>query len=185
MRVPGEVKVFWGGMFSGKTTALIEELLSAGDGAICFKPKVDTRWDKHTIRTHSGLEFPVTPVERPSHIIGLLDSSITTVGIDEASLFLDDDSLIPTIEVIRDLGFNVVVSGLDKDRNGKPFGQMPLIAAIADQAVKLRARCNDCGNLASYSFLKGKDSDSIIRVGGEDEYEPLCRPCYYNKLTTN
>lgn len=173
----GEVKVYMGSMFAGKTTKLVDDLILAGEGSICFKPKVDDRAGDDSISTHDGIEFPATPVEQASMILYLLDSEITTVGIEEASLFLDDPTLIPTIETLREMGFNVVITGLDLDSDGKPFGQMPEIAILSDECIKLRTNCVHCGSKASLSKFKG-NKDSVVAVGGEEAYEPVCRNCY-------
>jgi thymidine kinase len=179
MKPIGEVTVYWGSMFSGKTTKLIVDLVMAEEGAICFKPATDNR-DGEVIRTHDGIEFPVTTVESASEILFLLDSEITTIGIEEASLFLDDPTLLPTIELLRTLGYRVIITGLDLTAEGRPFGQMPEVAAIADNCHKFRTDCVDCGEKASISHFKGTKTE-VVKVGGAKEYEPLCRNCWVKK----
>lgn len=147
----GELKVYWGSMFSGKTSQLIKDLMQEGTGSICFKPTNDDR-DEDVIRTHDGIEFPATPIYQASMIFMLLDEEVTTIGIEEASLFLDDPTLIPTVETLRDMGYKVIVTGLDLTAEDVPFGQMPYIAALADECIKFRAKCADCGEKASNSF---------------------------------
>lgn len=170
----GEITVFWGTMFTGKSTNLIANLKEAGDGAICFKPVNDDRDAPDIIKTHDGMIYPVTRVEKASEILLYVHPGLTTVGIEEASLFFDDPTLIPTITTLRDIGINVYVTGLDMDRHGIPFGQMPQIAAIADNCFKLRTRCS-CGAFASLNYYKG---DGTTFVARDDMYEPLCRTCY-------
>lgn len=176
MRIIGEIDFYWGTMFTGKTSRLIEELAKAGEKAMCFKPKADTR-DDGVIRTHDGTEFPVTQVRNAIDILPLLSEDITTVGIDEISLFGDDPSLIGTLELLRMLGYKVIATGLDRDYEDMPFGQSGMVATIADNCYKLRVKCGKCGErLASISHLKDKDADS--HIGGSEKYIPLCRQCY-------
>jgi len=182
MKKIGEITLYWGSMFTGKTTKLIEELIKAGEGAICFKPIIDNRFENEVIKTHNGHEFPATAIKQASEIFLLINKDIQLIGIDEVSLFGNDRTLIPTIETLRDIGYNIVLSGLDMDRHGKPFGQMPAIAAIADNVFKLRTICASCGDKASISSLKTNDTDSLVLIGGENEYEPLCRTCYSKRL---
>ena len=174
----GEVSLFWGGMFTGKTTLLIKTLIKAGTGAICFKPSVDTRADDGVVRTHDGDEFPATAVEEASQILFLLDSEITTIGIEEASLFGSDPTLIPTIVTLRDMGYNVVISGLDRDRYDQPFGQMAEIASLADGCIKLRTKCHECDEWASLPYYNGEKQKDLVVVGGSELYTPLCRTCF-------
>lgn len=176
MRQVGELTVYWGSMFSGKTSKLIADLVMAGEGSICFKPSNDVR-DDEVVRTHDGFEFPATAVDSASMIFMLLDSEITTIGIEEASLFLDDPTLIPTLDTLREMGYRVIVTGLDLTAEGEPFGQMPQVAAIADNAIKFRAKCAKCSEKASISHFKGGQK-SLVEVGGADKYEPLCRECW-------
>jgi thymidine kinase len=180
VRKVGSIKVYWGSMFSQKTTHLIRDLQSAGEGAVCFKPATDNRDAVDIIRTHDGTEFPAVTVDEAWQIMWLLDDTTTHIGIEEASLFLDDPSLIPTIEMLRDMGYHVIVTGLDLTAEGAPFGQMPIIAAIADECIKLRATCADCGNPASISHYKGRKK-GVVAIGGANLYEPLCRDCWTKK----
>lgn len=182
MKNIGTLAVYWGSMFSGKTSALIEDLLAVGTGAICFKPAVDNRDSVDLIKTHDGIEFPATTVDEASQILYLLDSEITTIGIEEASLFMDDPTLVPTIEVLRNMGYDVIVTGLDMTAEGKPFGQMPTIAAISDDCYKFNTTCVSCKETgvikwANMSHFKGGQKETV-EVGGSDKYEPLCRECW-------
>jgi thymidine kinase len=52
---------------------------------------------------------------------------------------------------LADSGHEVIVSGLDMDFRGHPFGPMPILLAEADEVVKLRAICARCGRDASHS----------------------------------
>lgn len=179
MKKVGELKVYWGSMFSGKTSQLIKDLMEDGTGSICFKPSNDNR-DDDVVRTHDGIEFPATPIYSASMIFMLLDDEITTIGIEEASLFLDDPTLILTIETLRDMGYKVIVTGLDLTAEDVPFGQMPYIAALADECVKFRATCADCGEKASNSYYMGEKKE-LVEIGGKEKYKPLCRSCYITK----
>lgn len=174
----GTVKVYWGTMFAGKTTKLINDLIQAGDGAICFKPKQDTRYEEGIIRTHDGAEFPAIVVENAEELFKLVLADlnrITTVGIEEASLFSDDEMLVDVVRKLRELGKNVIITGLDMDVHGEPFGAMPYLAAIADECYKLKAICS-CGKPASNQIYFGTDGNMI---GGSDKYKPACWQCYY------
>lgn len=176
MKRMGEVTLYWGTMFAGKSTRLITDLLRAGDGAICFKPATDTRDAKDVIVTHDGIEFPVTTVRRASEMFLYLEPRITTIGIEEVSLFYDDPTLLPTIKALRDMGYDLVMTGIDRNLKDEPFCQMGEVACLADNAIKLRATCIECGAPASMNYFKGEDKTNLI--GRADKWDALCRTCY-------
>jgi len=66
---------------------------------------------------------------------------------------------------------------LNMDYEGKPFGPMPYLLAIAEFVTKLHAICTKSGMLASYS-QRVIDSDSQVLVGEYDAYEPRARHCF-------
>jgi len=81
------------------------------------------------------------------------------------------------IEVIQDLarrGCRVIVTGLDKDYLGRPFGPMPQILAIAEDVTKLKAVCRVCGEDAYFSQRMVK-VEGLVVVGGKDAYQARCR----------
>lgn len=175
----GEITLYWGTMYSGKTSALINDLIKAGEGAICFKPLIDNRYSNDCVVSHDGIEFPATPIQKASEIFLLLDNKITTIGIDEASLFENDPTFVPTVLKLRDMGYHVILSGLDRTSEDTIFTAMSYLASMADNCVKLRTKCSDCKtNLATISFYIGSEpKTSAIKVGGIGEYIPLCRSC--------
>jgi len=175
----GEITLYWGTMFSGKTTRLINDLIKADKGAICFKPLIDNRYSNDSIVSHDGLEFPATPIKQASEIFLLLTNDITTIGIDEVSLFENDLTLIPTIITLRDIGFNIILAGLDRTSEDRIFTNMAYLSAIADNCIKVRTICESCHkNLATISFYIGDEPKTgDIKVGGSSDYKALCRAC--------
>jgi thymidine kinase len=102
------------------------------------------------------------------------------VAIDEAQFF--DTELPAMCEVLADEGRSVLVSGLDRDFLGRPFGPMPALLALADQVTKLTAICTVCGADATRTqrLVAGRPAasdDPLIVVGGmhDDRYEARCR----------
>ena len=69
------------------------------------------------------------------------------------------------------------------DYQGKPFGPMPQLLAIADYITKLHAICVVCGNIASMSYRKSNQEGQVM-LGEKDIYEPRCRICYHKEITT-
>lgn len=174
---PGRIEVVCGSMFSGKTEELIRRMKGAKfakQKVEIFKPSLDTRYSDVDVVSHDQHSIPSTPIDSSS-TIALLSSDIDVVGIDEAQ-FLDDG----VVDVCNDLanrGVRVIVAGLDMDFQGKPFGPMPALCAIAGEVTKVHAICVKCGALA-YISHRLVANDKRVLLGEQMEYEPLCRECY-------
>ena len=86
------------------------------------------------------------------------------------------------VDICRELLLNdkrVIVAGLDRDSNAKPFGPMPQLLAHADYITKLNAICVKCGDVATFSYRISKDKKQIV-VGETEKYEARCIFCFYN-----
>jgi len=173
----GWIEVVCGCMFSGKTEELIRRLKRAkiaNQKVEIFKPQLDTRYHETKIVSHDENAIHSTPVSNSQNIL-LMVKDIEVVGIDEAQFF---DAELPYVcEKLAAGGTRVIVAGLDMDFSAKPFGPMPQLLARAEYVTKVHAICVVCGNLASYSFRKTKNDETVL-LGEKDHYEPRCRNCY-------
>ncbi|GAB3933320.1 thymidine kinase [Mucilaginibacter myungsuensis] len=173
----GSIEVVCGSMFSGKTEELIRRLRRAQIARLnveIFKPRTDTRYHETEVVSHNQNSIPSTPVENSSAIL-LLGSHVQVVGIDEAQFF--DDELPYVCNRLANKGVRVIIAGLDMDFQGKPFGPMPALMAMAESVTKVHAVCVRCGNPALYSY-RLVPSDTKILLGEKESYEPRCRQCY-------
>jgi thymidine kinase len=180
----GWIEVICGSMFSGKTEELIRRLKRARIANLrveIFKPAIDVRYDEMQIVSHDANAIQSTPIDNSQKIL-LLANDVDVVGIDEAQFF--DDQIVHVCQELANRGTRVIVAGLDMDYMGQPFGQMPFLLSIADYITKLHAICVECGTIASFSYRIGK-SDQQIMLGEKDEYQPLCRKHYYEKMNHN
>jgi len=185
-KLPVILKAHTGPMFSGKTAGLSVDIFKAmlvGMNVKVFSPVIDTRGRINIIKAPNGAEIETIPLESISDIYKHLDGSEDLVAIDEVQFFIEE----PTVFVINDLLKNhnvpVYVAGLDMDCLGKPFGAVPFLLAMADEIVKYKAVCIECGQPAIFEFKRGNiaEDEEIIDVGGIDKYIPLCRSCFYEK----
>lgn len=173
----GSIEVICGSMFSGKTEELIRRLKRAQfakQNVEIFKPKIDTRYHEMEVVSHDANAIMSTPVPTSSNIL-LLANDVDVVAIDEAQFF--DMELVGVCNQLANSGVRVIVAGLDMDFEGKPFGPMPQLMAVAEHVTKVHAICMECGALATYSFRKSADK-SLVMLGENESYEPLCRECY-------
>ena len=171
------IEVICGSMFSGKTEELIRRLKRAQIANLkteIFKPAIDTRYDEMNVVSHDETTIIAQPVQHSQNILLLADDA-DVIGIDEVQFF--DNGIVNVCEQLALNGTRVIVAGLDMDFTGKPFGPVPQLLAIADYITKLHAICVHCGNIASISYRKTKQSGQVV-IGELDVYEPRCRVCY-------
>jgi len=175
----GSIEVICGCMFSGKTEELIRRIRRvtiAKQKVEIFKPVVDTRYDKENVVSHNKTVVKSTPVQYASDII-LLSGESDVIGIDEAQFF--DQEIVDVCRKLANSGKRVIVSGLDMDANGEPFGPMPYLLAIAEFVTKLHAICAVSGSLASFTY-KLTDSQKTVELGETDIYQARNRK-YFNE----
>jgi thymidine kinase len=190
MKRAGSVHVITGCMFSGKTEELLRQLRRAsvgGRSVLLVRPAADTRSSSEIAESRSGASFACITI-RPAHDIyaAVAASPCEVVAIDEAEMF--DDQLADVAEGLASDGYEVIVSGLDTDFAGRPFGAMPTLLAQADSVAKLTAICTfpGCGAEATRTqrLVNNQPAavdDPLIVIGGTedrrepDRYEARCR----------
>jgi len=174
----GWIEVISGSMFSGKTEELIRRLnrakLAKQDLEI-FKPALDTRFHEIDVVSHDENAIRSTPVQF-AHDILLLAGNSDVIGIDEAQFF--DDGLPMVCNQLASQGKRIIVAGLDMDFEGKPFGTVPELMAMAEFVTKVHAICMRCGSLASYSYRLSAEKSKVM-LGEKTEYEARCRSCFF------
>jgi len=173
----GWIEVISGCMFSGKTEELIRRLnraIIAKQRVEIFKPVIDKRFHHEQIVSHNENAIRSTPVNFANDIF-LLAGDCDVVGIDEAQFF--DQSIVEVCNTLANNGKRIIVAGLDMDYEGKPFGPMPDLLAIAEFVTKVHAICAQTGELASFSF-RLSDNDSQVMLGEKGEYEARSRRAF-------
>jgi len=177
-RHTGWIEVICGPMFSGKTEELIRRLRLAQiakQRVQIFKASLDKRYHDEFITSHSDQKFICTPISAAQEILDHIKDSTRVVGIDEAQFFEDD--LVQVCDKLANRGLRVVVSGLDQDFLGKPFGPMPKLLSIAESILKLKAVCMMCGGQATKSQRLVSNEEQVV-VGSGESYEARCRTCF-------
>jgi thymidine kinase len=177
----GSIEVITGSMFCGKTDELIRRLRRATiarQKVQVFKPAIDNRYAVEKVTSHAGSEYEALPIQHARQILESLQDDTTVVGIDEAQFF--DGEVIPISKELANRGLRVIVTGLDTDFRGEPFGPMPVLMAEAEVVDKLHAICMVCGESASRTqrLVNGKPArydDPIVIVGASEMYEARCR----------
>ncbi len=180
----GLLEVIAGCMFSGKTLELIRRLDQeryAGASSQVFKPALDDRYDADDVASHRETRVKANPVADVRKIPEMLRSETTVIGIDEVQFF--GAEIASLAEGWVNAGRHVILTGLDLDFLGRPFGPMPLLLAQADRLAKLAASCQfpGCGSrqaTRTQRLVNGapaRPEDPLVVVGGSALYQARCR----------
>ena len=180
----GKLTVICGSMFAGKSEELIRlarRALYARKKVQVFKPAIDNRYDESNVVTHLGVAHNAVAVKSVRDLCTKIDADTEIVLIEEAQFF--DETLADVAVKLADEGREVILAGLDQDFRREPFGPMSRLLAVADEVVKLRAICMNCGQPASHTYrvIDGKPAhwdDPIVLIGATEAYEARCRNCY-------
>ncbi|KAK8588544.1 hypothetical protein V6N13_087453 [Hibiscus sabdariffa] len=183
-RASGEIHVFIGPMFAGKTTSLLRRIKSEsnnGRNVAMIKSSKDTRYAINSVVTHDGVKFPCWALPDLTSFRQKIGEDayekLDVIGIDEAQFFED---LYDFCCKAADMdGKTIILAGLDGDYLRKSFGSVLDIIPLADTVTKLTARCEVCGKKAFFTFRKTAATETEL-IGGADVYMPLCRQHYIN-----
>ena len=177
----GWIEVISGCMISGKTEELIRRLnraIIAKQKFEIFKPVLDKRYHHENIVSHNETSIRSTAVNF-AHDIILLAGNCDVVGIDEAQFF--DSAIVEVCNTLANQGKRVIVAGLDMEFEGKPFGPMPYLLAVAEYVTKVHAICAQTGSLASFSYRLTGD-DRQVMLGEKAEYEARSRKAFMDGM---
>ncbi len=180
----GTLIVITGSMFAGKSEELIRQVrraLYARKKVQVFKSALDNRWDSAAIATHNGVRFEAIPVSSSGDLERLVEPDTEVVAIEEIQFF--DEGIVALCDRWANEGRTVIAAGLDQDFRGQPFGFMPILLALADEVIKLRAICARCGQPASKTqrLVDGRPAswdEPTILIGAAERYEARCRRCH-------
>lgn len=179
------ITIYYGPMFSGKTTRLIQLIKrKSPEECLIIKPQIDDRYHIDRIVSHNNVSVAAKAVKSlDDALIRKSKNGCRYIFIDEGHMF--GDQLIPFITKTRATGYHVFVSAVEKVFDGSDFQCIKEVIAIADWAHHKQGKCSRCDNKSFYSHLKtqpGTSNGNGIIVGGAELYEPLCEECF-NKIT--
>lgn len=183
-REPGEISLFVGPMFSGKTTRMLgAAVVATYSGAdVCV-----VKWEGDTrpgVATHSGLAAEEAPpsaergglrLARAARLADLGPFAEGVVGVDEGQFFPD---LAETAAAWARAGKTVFVAALDADFRGRPFEQVSLLLPESDRVEKCRGYCMACRRRRALFSQRLGGGRGLIEIGAADRYRAVCRACY-------
>ncbi len=187
----GRLHIYFGSMFSGKTTKVIREIVTCYDvglSVLYINSSKDSRNsnDDHVSSHHSMFN------KLPSNINAIKTDLLTKVnvekydviGIDEGQFFND---IVPTVRkwVLKNNKM-VIIGSLDGTFDIQPFGHVHELICLAEKVKKLPARCMNCLNnsrkstkmtLAYFTHRISEEKDNVL-IGGADKYMAVCLSCH-------
>lgn len=169
-----------GTMYAGKTTELIRRVRTfvlAKRTATVFQPHVAQRFtEDEVIMSHDGVRFEAIHTDNPMEILWYAEMhKPSVIAIDEVQFY--DAALVDVVQELANRGHYLILAGLSQTSEGKSFGIMPSLLAIADNITSVYGVCVVCGEPATKSFaLRAKTED--VSVGAGDKYEARCRKCW-------
>lgn len=187
----GYLKVYIGCMFSGKTTALLNETEKykvVTENVLVVNHNFDAirnaNENASCIVSHTGRKDGCVMVSKLGDILKLEQyKRASVVIIDEGQFYPDLYEILK--KELQSTKKRFIVGGLSGDFNMRPIGQMIDLIPLADEIVKLEAYCVYCrnGNKASFTRRIIKDTQTIV-IGKGDIYVPVCRH-HHNQLNKN
>ena len=191
--MPGKLEMIVGPMRSNKTAELLRRIETRREYAkqhvMLLKPSADTKAAAGLVesRNRNGcgkMEAVEFPSANPWTVLPVIEDTEQRIGKRIECIALDEDQFVQDLfqftKRLLDLGYDVMVSGLELDFRGMPFGEMLdlswLVRTYAGNVTELVAYCS-CGAKALYPqrLLDGRPADyssPIIMAG--DNYEPRC-----------
>lgn len=173
------IHLITGCMFSGKTTALINEAKMnklLNKKVLMINYILDTRYsDSDKMVTHDLISVDCLPVEK-NLLKCAISTDIDVICINEGQFF---ENLVYFCVGMCNIGKEIYVSGLDGDYLKRPFGEILNLIPHCDTVTKMYALCMNCKNGTKACFTKKMtNSDSLIEIGSSEMYMPVCRKCY-------
>jgi thymidine kinase len=178
------LEIIIGPMFSSKTTALLEIYKKC---KFCNIPvsiinhTSDVRYHDSMLSSHDKVIAPCLQAYKLQDIWienkSLRDSDVILINEGQ---FFDD-----LYEVVLDmLKYNkkVYICGLDGDFERNKFGKILDLIPHCDNIYKLKSICSICkdGTLGIFSMRLTNETEQT--VVGSDNYIPVCRKCYCDKM---
>lgn len=174
------VTLFGGPMFGGKSTELIRMIDRAQRGnkrVLSIKSSVDDRNGRDDlIHSHNDQTAPALVITRLAEVPPEDAARADVIAIDEGQFFADLDA---HCDAWAAAGKRVYVAALLSDADQNPWPAVVPVAAKATHIEMCLAVCAMCGSdEAPFTVRRpGFRADSIVAVGGADEYRSVCRAC--------
>lgn len=182
----GNLTVYVGPMFAGKTNELVREILfrtyfGGPARASIYKISFDDRCKDECLMSHDGLRAEAKTITASSEII---TDAAGWAFFDEVQFFTEPNfsgEFIQSIRTLRENGVDVFCAGLDMDYLGRAFEVTSLLMAEASSIIRLTADCEHCAAPATHTARCDPDPDRFV-LGASETYSPMCAEHWFTDL---
>lgn len=187
----GRIEVIMGPMFAGKSTSMMRRVKMyrhARKKCLVLKPKMDDRHTdedgkpKEQVITHDGYEMDAMVCEKINDAFPFClgpEDRHDVVAIDEGQFFPD---LAKNCDTLANFGMIVIVACLSGSIDREFFGGVDALIPLADKVTMVRGVCSVCCKNKA-PFTKERKAGTVgptkIKVGGAEDYIPVCRECLF------
>ncbi len=185
----GWIEVICGCMFAGKTEELIRRIktLQYGKKNIkVFKPRIDDRYSKTEIASHSGYRVECICIDNAKDILNHLEGNEDVIAVDEVQ-FLEKEQIDQLLQVVIKFDIPVICYGLRLDFKGNGFPGSTRLLEISHTIEEMKTICK-CGRKAMYNarMVNGvfTTEGEQVAIDGENNitYEAVCPHCFYKNV---
>ncbi|MHA7966059.1 thymidine kinase [Paenibacillus sp. CAU 1782] len=182
----------YGTMNSGKSFEIIKvahNYEEQGKRVLIYSPAIGARGNADRVGSRVGFEREAIPVENDTNLFQNVQAQVAAAGriycvlIDEAQ-FLKRHHILELTRVVDELDVPVMAFGLKNDFQNQLFEGSYNLLVQADKIEEIKTICWYCDRKATMviRFRDGQavDSGEQIQIGGNEDYKPVCRKCYYS-----
>lgn len=176
----GDLILYCGPMFAGKTTKLIQTFNNSPEDSIAIRPAYDTRWD--ILSSHNGEEIKSITIANLEELKFYMDNNphIKNYLFDEIHFFTEPlfkGDIVDFFQNMNHQGLNIYAFGLDYNWKGEWFDLTYKIEQTATHVYKLKGICYFCGKVSERT-KKVCNTGGIFDIGADNLYKPSCLHCF-------
>lgn len=181
MNTVGEIKLYVGCMYAGKSDNVIRELKKwkphpANVRCIMLKPAEDIRYSDTHVCTHDGVRYPAKSVATLAEIEDDLVQNYDVIGIDEGQFFPDLAEVVVRLADVHQK--KVYVAALDTTWEREPWPQVVKLCPQATSVHKVHAICQRCGSSHGIFTQRTSGGTQLVEIGASNSYISVCRACF-------
>ncbi|MBI2743417.1 MAG: thymidine kinase [Chlamydiales bacterium] len=157
-----------------------------GKEVLLFKPEMDERFGRNTIRSRAGLEMSADLlINQQTDLSNVEFDGISCVLVDEAQ-FLSAKIIDQLREITLSKRIPVICYGLRTDFRSKLFEGSMRLMELADSIEEVKATCHFCERKSIMNLKHVNGTATLdgptVQLGAEEKYYPACFNCYKHQL---
>ena len=179
----------YGAMNSGKSIEILKvahNYEEQNKPILIFTSALDNRDAIGSVSSRIGIRRDAIPVYKETNIFEIVKQSkikLYCILVDECQ-FLYSDHIQQLVQIVDTLNIPVMAFGLKNDFQNKLFEGSSQLLIYADKIEEMKTICWFCERKATMN-LRVENGKPVyrgeqIKIGGNDQYYPVCRKCHAN-----